>query len=118
MNSTYSYYWDIAKDWDLTLFSPTERNDPDYPFGLRRNRYFHAKEIYYTAMVIDFFLRFTWVMKLSSNLDRINDFESGIFLLMFLEVARRWMWIFLRVETEWGELTPLNLPFPHPAQPT
>lgn len=22
---------------------------------------------------------------------------------MFLEVARRWMWVFFRVETEWGE---------------
>lgn len=30
--------------------------------------------------------------------------EVGIWLLMFLEVARRWMWIFLRVETESGEL--------------
>ncbi|KAK2755496.1 protein-ER retention protein [Arachnomyces sp. PD_36] len=101
LNSFYSYYWDITKDWDLTLFSPTDRNNPNYPFALRRNRYFHAKEIYYSAMIIDLILRFTWVIKLSP-LDRINDFESGIFLLMFLEVARRWMWIFLRVETEWG----------------
>jgi hypothetical protein len=104
LNSFYSYYWDITKDWDLTLFSSTERHNPNYPFGLRRNRFFYAKEIYYTAMIIDFFLRFTWVIKLSPRLDRINEFESGIFLLMFLEVVRRWMWIFLRVETEWGKL--------------
>jgi hypothetical protein len=103
VNSFYSFYWDVAKDWDLSLFSATERIDPEYPFGLRRHRYFHAKEMYYGAIIIDFFLRFTWVFKLSSSLDRINDLESGIFVLMFLEVWRRWMWIFFRVETEWGE---------------
>lgn len=43
----------------------------------------------------------TWSLKLSPHLDHFADFESGIFLLEFLEVGRRWMWIFFRVETEW-----------------
>jgi hypothetical protein len=41
------------------------------------------------------------VDQLSPHLDYFADFESGIFLLELLEVARRWMWIFFRVETEW-----------------
>jgi uncharacterized protein with von Willebrand factor type A (vWA) domain len=40
-------------------------------------------------------------MKLSSRLDKFSDLEGGIFLIEFLEVFRRWVWIFLRVETEW-----------------
>lgn len=102
INSFYSFYWDVSKDWDLSLFSSSrERNNPEHPFGLRRNRYFHAKQMYYTAIVIDFFLRCTWSVKLSPHLDHFNDLEGGIFLMEFLEVIRRWMWIFLRVETEW-----------------
>ncbi|KAK5097368.1 protein-ER retention protein [Exophiala xenobiotica] len=102
INSFYSFYWDVAKDWDLSLFSSSrERNDPEHPWGLRRNRYFHAKQMYYVAIVIDFFLRCTWSVKLSPHLDHFNDLEGGIFLMEFLEVVRRWMWIFFRVETEW-----------------
>jgi hypothetical protein len=102
INSIYSFYWDVAKDWDLTLFSAA-RNDPEYPYGLRRNRYLHAKEIYYFVIALDLLLRFTWSFKLSPHLDRFNDMEGGIFLMEALEVFRRWIWIFLRVETEWGK---------------
>ncbi|KIW27620.1 uncharacterized protein PV07_07345 [Cladophialophora immunda] len=102
VNSFYSFYWDVAKDWDLSLFSsPRQRNNPEYPWGLRRHRYFHSKEVYYSAIVIDFLLRCTWSFKLSPHLDHFNDLEGGIFLMELLEVLRRWMWIFFRVETEW-----------------
>ncbi|KAL1982116.1 hypothetical protein VTN96DRAFT_1712 [Rasamsonia emersonii] len=100
INSAYSFYWDVAKDWDLTLFSPSS-NRRDYPFGLRRHRAFYNNGLYYGAIIIDLILRFTWVCRLSQRLEKINHVESGIFLLMFLEVARRWMWVFFRVETEW-----------------
>ncbi|KAI9812504.1 MAG: protein-ER retention protein [Thelocarpon impressellum] len=103
VNSFYSFYWDVAKDWDLSLFSGrASRNDPDHPFGLRRHLYFHTKEVYYAAILIDFLLRCTWSFKLSPHLDHFNDLEGGIFVMEFLEVLRRWLWIFLRVETEWG----------------
>jgi hypothetical protein len=104
VNSFYSFYWDVAKDWDLSLFSSSrERNDPEHPYGLRQHRYFHAQEMYYTAIAIDLLLRCTWSFKLSPHLDHFNDLEGGIFLMELMEVVRRWMWIFFRVETEWGE---------------
>jgi len=102
VNSFYSFYWDVAKDWDLTLFSPSAvRNNPEHPWGLRRHTHFHSKEMYYAAIFIDLMLRCTWSFKLSPHLDHFNDLEGGIFVMEFLEVLRRWMWIFLRVETEW-----------------
>ena len=100
VNSFYSFYWDVAKDWDLTLFS-SSRNSHMHPYGLRPRLVFQSRELYYFAIITDLLLRCTWSLKLSPHLDHFADFESGIFLMEFLEVGRRWMWIFFRVETEW-----------------
>lgn len=101
-NSLYSFYWDVAKDWDLTLFSSKEgRNGPDQPWALRRQRLFQPDMLYYSAIVVDLLLRCTWSLKLSVHLYHLNDLEGGIFLIEMFEILRRWMWVFLRVETEW-----------------
>lgn len=101
-NSLYSFYWDVTKDWDLTLFcSAAERNAPDQPWGLRRQRVFQPDVLYYAAIVVDLLLRCTWSLKLSVHLYHLNDLEGGIFIIELLEILRRWMWVFLRVETEW-----------------
>jgi len=102
INSFYSFYWDVAKDWDLTLFSSSrERASPEHSWGLRRRLYFDMKEVYYVAIAMDLILRCTWSLKLSPHLDHFNDLEGGIFVMELLEVLRRWIWIFFRVETEW-----------------
>lgn len=103
VNSLYSFYWDVTKDWDLTLFAGArERNAPDHAFGLRRRLMVgNGPPTYYMVIVMDLMLRCTWSLKLSPHLDHITDFESSIFVIEFLEVFRRWVWIFFRVETEW-----------------
>lgn len=100
INSLYSFYWDVAQDWDLTLLS-SARKSSEYPYGLRRIRIFQLSELYYGVMFIDLLLRCSWSMKLSVHLEHFNDFEGGIFVLELMEVFRRWMWVFFRVETEW-----------------
>lgn len=110
INSLYTFYWDVAKDWDLTLFSDaSERNSPEHPFGLRKRLHVHRPAVYYAVILLDLVLRCTWMIKLSPSMDRISDFESSIFLLQFLEVFRRWVWIFFRVETEWIRNTSAGL---------
>lgn len=102
LNSFYSFYWDVAKDWDLSLFSSSrDRSSPHHPWGLRRVLTFRSPQLYYAAIVVDFVLRCTWSLKLSPHLDHFNDLEGGIFVMELLEVFRRWVWIFFRVETEW-----------------
>ncbi|KAI5466286.1 EXS family-domain-containing protein [Mariannaea sp. PMI_226] len=102
VNSLYSFYWDVTKDWDMTLLLRKEERESKYhPFGLRDRLYFRPIKLYYVVIGMDLLLRCTWAMKLNSHLDRFTDFESGIFLIEFLEVFRRWVWIFFRVETEW-----------------
>lgn len=110
LNSFYSFYWDVAKDWDLTLFSDArERNSPDHPYGLRRRLLVHKPGVYYAVIALDLALRCTWMIKLNPSLDQISNFESSIFLIQFLEVFRRWIWIFFRVETEWIRNNPVGL---------
>jgi hypothetical protein len=100
VNSMYSFYWDVAKDWDLTLFSSKEeRNAADQPWGLRRQRIFQPDVLYYAAIVVDLLLRCSWSLK----------------------ILRRWMWVFLRVETEWirqrGAVTLDSMPLVDTAGP-
>ncbi|KAH7328832.1 EXS family-domain-containing protein [Stachybotrys elegans] len=110
VNSLYSFYWDVTKDWDLTLFlSKRERVSSHRPWGLRDRLIFRPYTIYYVVIAMDLVLRCTWSMKLSQHLDKFSDFESGIFLIELLEVFRRWVWIFFRVETESIRHTPSGL---------
>ncbi|KFA66470.1 hypothetical protein S40285_00755 [Stachybotrys chlorohalonatus IBT 40285] len=110
INSLYSFYWDVTKDWDLTLFlSKRDRTSSHHPWGLRDKLLFRPFNVYYLVIALDLVLRCTWSMKLSPHLDKFSDFESGIFLIEFLEVFRRWVWIFFRVETEWIRHTPTGL---------
>ena len=103
VNSMYSFYWDVAKDWDLTMFAGRrERTAPDHALGLRRRLLIgNGPPTYYLVIAMDLMLRCTWSLKLSPHLDHITDFEASIFIIEFLEVFRRWVWIFFRVETEW-----------------
>ncbi|KAJ5902300.1 EXS C-terminal [Penicillium taxi] len=100
INSSYSFYWDIVKDWDFTLLS-TEREHKDYPYGLRRTRHFASDRVYHYVIVADFVLRFSWLWRVLPGLAWVSETEKGLFLLMVLEVVRRWMWVFFRVEAEW-----------------
>ncbi|KAI0852655.1 EXS-domain-containing protein [Daldinia vernicosa] len=102
VNSLYSFYWDVAKDWDLTLFDAKARNAPDLTaFGLRRRLHVGPPALYYAVIAMDLVLRCTWSLKLSPHLGRMADWEGSIFVIELLEVFRRWVWIFFRVETEW-----------------
>lgn len=141
VNSFYSFYWDVARDWDLTLFeraaaagaaparSPARSPSPAQaqplleaeaggldafdaprpaPWGLRGRLLLGGGRpaLYYAAIALDLVLRCTWSLKLSPHLDHVADFESSLFLMQLLEVARRWVWIFFRVETEWLRTAP------------
>ncbi|KAJ5612869.1 hypothetical protein N7510_006063 [Penicillium lagena] len=99
INSAYSFYWDVVRDWDLTLLTP-HRHNKEHPYGLRRHRYF-SDRLYHYVIFADLALRFSWLWRALPGLAWLSETESGYFTLMFLEVARRWMWVFFRTEAEW-----------------
>ncbi|KAK9237137.1 EXS family-domain-containing protein [Lipomyces kononenkoae] len=106
VNSLFSFYWDVTKDWDLTMFKIASSKDSNLPHkGLRSILCFPSPYIYYAAVFLDFILRFTWSLKVSPHLYFFTDQEGSVFALEIMELFRRWIWLFLRIETEWIRTT-------------
>lgn len=71
-----------------------------FAFGLRPILLLPDPLVYHLFTFIDLVLRFTWSLKLSSHLHTISEIESGVFMMEALELVRRWMWVFIRIEWE------------------
>ena len=115
INSMYSFWWDISMDWSLiniTTTSPrTHQQTPIVRF--RRHLHFNDPIWYYAAMTLDFVLRTTWSLKLSSHL-YVKRLEGSIFTMELLEVFRRWVWVIFRMENEWVKRSTASLPTDNP----
>jgi hypothetical protein len=65
-----------------------------------------SPSLYYMIMLLNFILRFAWAIRLlllRSQLIHNTSFQ--MFLMQVLEVFRRFIWIFLRVEKQWLDIT-------------
>jgi hypothetical protein len=71
-----------------------------FTFGLRQILLLPDPIVYHIFTILDLILRFTWSLKLSAHLHTIAEIESGVFMMEALELLRRWMWVFVRVEWE------------------
>lgn len=80
--------------------SPPPAANGFFAFGLRPILLLPDPLVYHLFAAIDLILRFTWSLKLSSHLHTISEIESGVFMMEALELMRRWMWVFVRVEWE------------------
>ncbi|KAF3335575.1 SPX and EXS domain-containing protein 1-like isoform X1 [Carex littledalei] len=99
INSLYSFYWDITRDWDLSILSRIFKfKNPNFWSDV-----LHGKPwVYYWVIFSNLILRCTWTYKLSSHL-RHNYLT--VFTITGLEIVRRFQWIFFRVENEWNKMT-------------
>ena len=70
-----------------------------YPYGLRAVL-LYPLPVYPMVIFLNFILRMTWSIKLSSHLYSQSDGSMLIFWLEVAEVLRRWIWVFLRIEWE------------------
>ncbi|KAF9222721.1 EXS-domain-containing protein [Gyrodon lividus] len=82
-----------------TTFDATGRRNAPYPYGLR-SVLLYPLPVYPMAIFLNFVLRMTWSIKLSSHLHSQSEGSALIFWLEMAEVLRRWIWVFLRVEWE------------------
>jgi hypothetical protein len=96
VNSLYSLYWDIVMDWNLMGKLSISEISPDDQVILRKTLHFTAK-CYYFAVLFNSVARFSWILKLFAS-SKVLDMG-----LVFLEICRRWIWVFLRLEREWSE---------------
>lgn len=94
VSSTYTYLWDIRMDWGLM-----DRNAGEN-VGLREEIVYSPKGYYYFAILEDLMLRLGWVVSIS--LQEFTSVDANIVtsVLATLEIFRRFVWNFFRLENE------------------
>ncbi|KAL9224931.1 hypothetical protein vseg_000910 [Gypsophila vaccaria] len=99
VNSTYSFYWDVTRDWDMSCFTRIFKfGKPHICSYLLHER----KWVYCWVIGSNLILRCTWTYKLSAHL-RHNYLT--VFAITALEIFRRFQWVFFRVENEWNKMS-------------
>ncbi|XP_022637308.1 SPX and EXS domain-containing protein 1 isoform X3 [Vigna radiata var. radiata] len=98
VNSSYSFYWDVNRDWDLGGFTRIFKFNKPHLFS----HMLHGRRwVYFWVIGSNLILRCTWTYKLSAHL-RHNYLT--VFIIAALEIFRRFQWIFFRVENEWNKM--------------
>ncbi|KAJ0666527.1 hypothetical protein HanPI659440_Chr17g0667791 [Helianthus annuus] len=98
LNSLYSFYWDITRDWDLSGFTRIFKFTKPH---LVSQLIYGQNWVYLWVIGSNLILRCTWTYKLSAHL-RHNYLT--VFAITALEIFRRFQWAFFRVENEWNKM--------------
>eukprot|EP01024_Parvocaulis_polyphysoides_P065630 TRINITY_DN7663_c0_g2_i7.p1 TRINITY_DN7663_c0_g2~~TRINITY_DN7663_c0_g2_i7.p1 ORF type:complete len:215 (-),score=7.72 TRINITY_DN7663_c0_g2_i7:127-771(-) len=96
INTAYSYFWDVERDWDITWFSGWFVSG-DYVPQIKSQKLFQGDWFYYYCLVSNLVLRFGWSYKIQEEM--LSMRTLGL-IMSILEVFRRFQWIFIRIETE------------------
>ena len=94
----YVFVWDVIMDWGF-FQRPHNSLRSKHPF-LRTHLLFNAHWVYYAMIVTDFILRFIFLIKLSPTLSTLLPSPILVTILATLEVTRRFLWNFFRLEYE------------------
>lgn len=114
IQTIYAYIWDLKQDWGL-LADPCDNNDGNTniytPYGLRNIKELKLGPpgVYYMAMFINLVFRCTWLFRfiaVAMDIDTTNT--AWIFGLQAIEVIRRFIWMFFRIE--WKEIESRGFP--------
>ena len=98
ISTLYSFSWDLKMD-----FGFLQQNSKNYP--LRDKLSYNNKGFYYFCMGANLFLRFMWVLSVSPEVVyRFIRPEFFLLMIFSMEIARRGMWNFIRVELKHIEL--------------
>lgn len=94
VNSCYAYTWDIKMDWGLFDKAAGENK------LLREEIVYSSTFFYYFAIIEDFVLRFVWALSLYLTEMQYVSSDLMTSVLSPLEVFRRFVWNFFRLENE------------------
>lgn len=118
ISSTYSFIWDVRMDWGFGLFEPIfVRHYQNFtPLREPNSLIFKNYIAYFGVIIVDFFLRFIWVLKIyvikttevelgltqkvGSFLFGYDFYSFGFVVLEVLEILRRWLWCFFKLESD------------------
>ncbi|XP_057761554.1 phosphate transporter PHO1 homolog 1 [Arachis stenosperma] len=91
--TVYQLYWDFVRDWGLLQFNS---NNP----LLRNELMLRNKAIYYFSMGLNVILRLAWLQTVVHSTFQGVDSRVTTLFLAALEVIRRGLWNFFRLEHE------------------
>ncbi|EYU44133.1 hypothetical protein MIMGU_mgv1a002044mg [Erythranthe guttata] len=92
--TVYNTYWDIVIDWGLL------RKNSKNPW-LRDKLLISNKAVYFVAIVVNILLRLVWMqLVLDFNETRFLHRKAMVTLVACLEIIRRGIWNFFRLENE------------------
>ncbi|KAI9111631.1 hypothetical protein K1719_017321 [Acacia pycnantha] len=91
--ATVSTYWDLVIDWGLLQKKSKNR-------WLRDKLIIPHKSVYFTAMVLNVLLRFAWLQTVLDFKVNFLHRQAMISIIASLEIIRRGIWNFFRVENE------------------
>ncbi|XP_012279516.1 xenotropic and polytropic retrovirus receptor 1 isoform X1 [Orussus abietinus] len=94
VSSCFAYTWDVKLDWGLFDAHIGENK------FLREEIVYSSPYYYYFAIVEDFILRFGWAFSLSLTEMGYVHADLMVSIVAPLEVFRRFMWNFFRLENE------------------
>ena len=122
INSAYSLVWDIKMDWGLQMFDGLFKKHSKTTFLRPQHQLYYNKLWYYFVIWCDVNLRFIWVLRLFIIQEELNEskrsylhifstflfgydaFSFGYAVIEVLEIFRRWLWCFLKLESDWVKL--------------
>ena len=91
-SSCWSYCWDMKMDYGLLQYGSPH-------LFLRTDLFYRRKWIYYTAMFLNLLGRFAWVLTISPDIVyRWIRPEFFLMVIYMIEMCRRGMWNFFRIE--------------------
>ncbi|XP_047312082.1 phosphate transporter PHO1 homolog 3-like [Impatiens glandulifera] len=91
--TAFGMYWDIVMDWGLL-----QRNSKNR--WLRDKLLIPHKSVYYFAIVLNTLLRFAWMQTVLNFQVSFMHRQAMISLVALLEIIRRGIWNFFRLENE------------------
>lgn len=93
-STLYSYYWDLKNDWGFF------EKGAKYRF-LRNNLCYKNPLIYYVAIFMNLIFRCSWTLTISASVIQLFPKSTFLpFLTGLIEIFRRCMWNFFRIEKE------------------
>jgi len=105
LNSAYSYFWDVERDWEVSFFTQMVPQRTLAPKPLLPSPLMYRRSLYLYLMVSNAAMRLAWAYKLSPHLRRNH---AAVFAIVLLEVCRRFQWLFVRIEVELRRLQGLK----------
>ncbi|CAB4253711.1 similar to Saccharomyces cerevisiae YDR414C ERD1 Predicted membrane protein required for the retention of lumenal endoplasmic reticulum proteins [Maudiozyma barnettii] len=91
LNSSYTFYWDVRRDWTIPSI-----------FTLRKNKLIFKPKVYYFAIALDFTIRYWWIGVAVYTQNKSINHIFFKYELYYFEIIRRAIWIIFKLESEYA----------------